>query len=107
MRTTIERTGSRRFGSATAASDFDFYAQYTPEFQGELMARGFRAIPLSGRIPNLKAVMRKGKIDVQLFEDVERKRLEHRIASFTPIALLLRYSPKKVRRGIWQILQRV
>jgi hypothetical protein len=76
--------------------------------RARLMSLGYRQIKTAGMGgPNNKGVFRKGKfgkpgqVDVALMENFERKRWENNLLSTTPLKLLMRFAPKKVRTHVW------
>jgi hypothetical protein len=104
-------TGSKLFGGAGEGSDTDVYVQDHPATRAQLLAAGFIEIMHTGKCgPNVPKIFRKqdpilGSIDVGLCKSFERKHFENRVASITPIRLLMRHAPKRVRTAIWQRIQ--
>jgi len=109
----LQLTGSRHFGSAKPCSDIDVFTQHSPELKARLLSLGFRDLGHGGDCgPNLASMMRKrlpngSHIDLGLYHNAERKMKEHRIASFTPIAVVMRHANKDLRRKLWGFLQRL
>lgn len=73
-------TGSHLFGGCTRRSDFDFYAQYTPEIHFFLTSIGFDNEPAGYNAdPGVVRVLRyfnsvgRSLIDVQLVDDINAK----------------------------------
>ena len=67
-------TGSRFFGTGSSISDWDFFAEVTPETVAELECLGFRCIPNHVYLDsNTDSVYYKDNIHIQLVKNIEAK----------------------------------
>jgi len=100
-------TGSRAFGTATPESDIDLFMQDSPETRRNLMAMGFRELPIRGKGgPNMTSVFRRANVDVALQANIDRKIRENETISRSPLRFLMRL-PKEVRELVWSKVQRI
>ena len=104
----IGATGSRVFGSANEQSDVDLYVQDSPFVRSRLLSAGFRNMQIRGKAgSNMTGMFRRGKIDVGLYADAERKRKENALLKFSPLCILMKHLSKANRDKVWQKVQQL
>lgn len=99
-------TGSTYFRGPAEDRDIDLFTEDSPNIRAQLLAWGFRPLPISGKCgPNMKAMYRRGRVDVGLLENIDRKIFEQKIASITPVRALMALCKKRTRTKIWGRIQ--
>lgn len=112
MATKVGLTGSRFFGAAKPGGDYDFYAQDAPGVRAKLLSEGYRELNYKGTCgPNVITIFRHGEgvghVDIALVRRFERKHLENRLMTLTPLRLVNRFAPKPLRSAAWRFVQRL
>lgn len=112
MATKVGATGSRFFGAHKPGADFDFYVQDSPQIRANLLSEGYRQLQYRGTCgPNVVTIFRRGEgpghIDIALVISFDRKHLENRIMTLTPLRLVTLRAPKAIRSAVWRVVQRL
>lgn len=64
-------TGSRRFGTSTERSDWDFFTEDSPSVREQFMEVGFRKLPMHDYLDiTCNAVFRKENVDIQFRSEI-------------------------------------
>lgn len=102
-------TGSRRFGTNHASSDFDFFTEYSPAAE-EFVSDFFKLDPVAGSWDiNTYGIYRKGLVDVALlYSPVARIVVEEAIQTRPGLLKLLKSSltTPESRRDTWNVFYR-